>query len=65
MFVSISILAQTTVNPRVQSKNNPGIIERIVLTDEETIVYVKVPKQNTWGGWVQFSSATVLVPTEF
>ena len=40
MFVSISILAQTTVNPRVQSKNNPGIIERIVLTDEETIVYV-------------------------
>lgn len=65
MFVSISILAQTTVNPRVQSKNNPGIIERIVLTDEETIVYVKVPKQNTWGGWVQFSSATVLVPAEF
>ena len=65
MFVSISILAQTTINPRVQSKNNPGIIERIVLTDEETIVYVKVPKQNTWGGWVQFSSATVLVPDEF
>lgn len=30
MFVSINILAQTTVNPRVQSKNNPGIL--IVLT---------------------------------
>lgn len=66
LFLSILItarsLAQETLNPIVESQNNPATIEKIVLTDNETIVYIKIPKQRALGGWVQISSATVLVP---
>lgn len=61
---TISAYAQVTMKPYVQGKNSDGVIEKIVLTDNETIVHIRFPKQNTWGGWIQFSSATVLVPTD-
>lgn len=57
-------IAQTTYNPSVQSKNNDGVIESITLTGKETIVKIRFPKQKTSGGWVRFSSATVLVPVD-
>lgn len=43
LFITLTSYAQVTLNPYVQSKNNPGVIEKIVLTDEETIVYIKMP----------------------
>lgn len=61
---TLSTYAQVTKNPYVRGKNNDGIIYKIELTADETIVYIKVPKQRTWGGWIQFSSATVLVPSD-
>lgn len=64
LFITLTSYAQVTLNPYVQSKNNPGVIEKIVLTDEETIVYIKMPRQSTWGGWVQISSATAMVPMD-
>lgn len=64
LLSTISTYAQVTNNPYVRGKNNDGIIYKIELTADETIVYIKVPKQRTWGGWIQFSSATVLVPSD-
>lgn len=64
LFITLTSYAQVTLNPYVQSKNNPGVIEKIILTDEETIVYIKMPRQSTWGGWVQISSATAMVPMD-
>lgn len=64
LFSTLSTYAQVTNNPYVRGKNNDGIIYKIELTADETIVYIKVPKQSTWGGWIQFSSATVLVPSD-
>lgn len=64
LLSTLSTYAQVTNNPYVRGKNNDGIIYKIELTANETIVYIKVPKQRTWGGWIQFSSATVLVPTD-
>jgi hypothetical protein len=64
LLSTLSTYAQVTNNPYVRGKNNDGIIYKIELTANETIVYIKVPKQNTWGAWIQFSSATVLVPTD-
>ena len=64
LLSTLSTYAQVTNNPYVRGKNNDGIIYKIELTTNETIVYIKVPKQSTWGGWIQFSSATVLVPTD-
>lgn len=64
LFIAISAYAQITNNPYVRGKNNDGIIYKVELTNDETIVYIKVPKQDTWGGWIQFSSATVLVPSD-
>ncbi len=55
--------AQTTYSPRVKSKNNDCIIDKVQLTDNETIVTIKVPRQN-FGGWVRFSSGTVIVPSD-
>lgn len=64
LLSTLSTYAQVTNNPYVRGKNNDGIIYKIELTANETIVYIKVPKQSTWGGWIQFSSATVLVPSD-
>lgn len=64
LLSTISTYAQVTNNPYVRGKNNDGIIYKIELTANEAIVYIKVPKQSTWGGWIQFSSATVLVPSD-
>lgn len=55
------VSAQTTYSPVVRSKNNDCIIEKVQLTNNETIVTIKVPRSKQWGGWVRFSSATVLV----
>lgn len=57
-------IAQTTYSPVVRSKNNSGVIEKVQLTDDETIITIKVPRSKQWGGWVRFSSATVLVPAD-
>ncbi len=64
LLSTISTYAQVTNNPYVRGKNNDSVIYKIELTNDETIVYIKVPKQNTWGGWILFSSATVLVPAD-
>lgn len=64
LLSTLSTYAQVTMKPYVQGKNSDGVIEKIVLTDDETIVHIRFPKQNTWGGWILFSSATVLVPTD-
>ena len=58
------LLGQTTYSPTVKSRNNQCVIEKVQLTDDETIVTIKVPRSKQWGGWVRFSSATVLVPTD-
>lgn len=55
-------IAQTTYNPSVLSQNNKCTIESVTLTETETIVKIKVPQSNKLGGWVRFSSSTVLVP---
>ena len=51
-----------TENPEVKYQNTNYVIKQVVLTDFETIVVIEVPanKQN-WP--MNFSSATVLVPT--
>ncbi len=56
--------AQTTYSPVVGSKNNDCIIDKVQLTNDETIITIKVPRSKQWGGWVRFSSATVLVPSD-
>ena len=65
LIVSVSVLfGQTTYSPTLKSRNNQCVIEKVQLTDDETIVTIKVPRSKQWGGWVRFSSATVLVPTD-
>lgn len=61
---SLMAFAQTTYQPTVKSQNNNCIIEKVQLTNNETIVTIKVPRSRQWGGWVRFSSATVLVPVD-
>lgn len=56
--------AQTTYSPVVGSKNNGCIIDKVQLTNDETIITIKVPRSKQWGGCVRFSSATVLVPSD-
>lgn len=63
--MSFSMLfGQTTYSPTLKSRNNQCTIEKVQLTNDETIVTIKVPRSKQWGGWVRFSSATVLVPTD-
>jgi|GEM_PF-7034800 len=67
LFLSVfvnTMEAQTTYYPYVKSKNNDCTIETVQLTKNETIVRIKVPRLRQWGGWVRFSSATVLVPSD-
>ena len=40
------------------------VLDDYLLTNNETIVTIKVPRSKQWGGWVRFSSATVLVPAD-
>lgn len=65
LLMSFSMLfGQTTYSPTLKSRNNQCVIEKVQLTDDETIVTIKVPRSKQWGRWVRFSSATVLVPTD-
>ena len=59
-----ALFGQTTYFPYVKSQNNNCIVEKVQLTDDETIVTIKVPRSNQRGNWVSFSSATVLFPTD-
>ena len=61
---TLMAFAQTTYQPTVKSQNNNCIIEKVQLTNNETIVTIKVPRSRQWAGWVRFSSATVLVPVD-
>ena len=56
--------AQVTNYPFVKGQNNYGEIYKIKLTNDETIVYIKYPKQKSWGAWVMINSATVIVPSD-
>ena len=60
----LTLYGQITYSPTVRSKNNNCIIEKVQLTESETIVTIRVPASKQWGAWIQFSSATVLVPTD-
>ena len=60
----LSSYAQVTYSPKVRSQNNDCTIEKVELTNSETIVTIKVPRSKRLGGWVRFSSATVMVPSE-
>lgn len=53
--------AQVTYSPFVGSKNNIATIEKVELTDDETIVTIKYPRQKR-GSWVRFSSVTAIIP---
>lgn len=54
--------SQITYSPEIKSKNNDCIIEKVELTNDETIVTIKVPRSRRWGTWIKFSSATILAP---
>ncbi len=59
--LSISVLySQITNYPTIKSSNNKCFIEKIQLTEKETIVTIKVPRTKK----VKFSSSTVIVPSE-
>lgn len=62
--MALNSYAQTTYSPQVRGRNNNCVIESVSLTKDETIVRIKVPRVQQWGGWVKFSSATVLVPSD-
>ncbi len=62
LFVGIAH-TQTTHNPYVASSNNNNIIEKIAITNTETIVYLKCPRVRLIGAWLSFSSATVIFPS--
>ena len=67
IFFSVCVkmsFAQTTYSPVVGSKNNGCIIDKVQLTNDETIITIKVPRSKQRGGCVRFSSATVLVPSD-
>lgn len=61
----IEAYSQTTYKPQVRSANNNNIIEKITITNSETIVYLKCPRVRLWGGWLSFSSATVIAPSKY
>ena len=64
-FINVFTLtySQITYLPYVASKNNDCTIQKIELTDTETIVTIKVPKTGRFGS-VYISSATVIVPSD-
>lgn len=58
------VYSQITYNPFVTKQNNNCQITKIELTNDETIVTIKVPStKRGLGGWIQFSSATIIVPS--
>ena len=59
MTMSFISFSQTTYYPSVRSKNNKGIIEKVELTDNETIVTIKFRSGDYPS--ISFSSATVIV----
>ena len=50
--------AQVTYKPHVESQNNNCIIEKVELTENSTIVTIKVPSSKRRGDWVRISSNT-------
>lgn len=63
MFFSIFVLSngQITYQPNVRSQNSKVMVESVELSDESTIIHVKVPKGlGGWGGWIRFSSYTYI-----
>ena len=58
------VIAQTTYNPSVQSRNTSGTITSVTLTSSETIVRIRFPKSNKRKDYVRIDAATVLVPCE-
>ena len=48
------LFEQTTYSPMLKSKNNQCVIEKVQLTEDETIVTIKVSRSKQWGGWVRF-----------
>lgn len=63
LFIALCFIskAQVTYSPIVGSKNNDATIEKIELTDNETIVTIKYPRKKR-GSWVSFSSVTAMIP---
>lgn len=55
--------AQTTNYPYCVS-NNPGVIESITLTETETIVRIRYPKQSRFNSDIYWSSAMVMLPVD-
>lgn len=52
-----------TISPKVKFQNGTCIIDRVILTDKETIVYIKYPRlkgSKNKGSWVRISSNTLL-----
>ena len=58
------VQGQVTYSPSVGSKNNDGVIESVTITDVETIVRIRFPKQYQAGGWISFSSNTIMCPMD-
>lgn len=61
LVLCINLKAQVFHSPIVGSKNNIATIYKVVLTNDETIVTIKYPRQKR-GSWVRFSSATAIIP---
>lgn len=60
----VVLQGQVTYSPSVKSKNNDGVIESVTITDSETIVRIRYPKQYQVGSWVSFSSNTIMCPMD-
>ena len=59
----LNLDAQTTNYPYCVS-NNPGVIESITLTETETIVRIRYPKQNRFNSDIYWSSSMVMLPVD-
>ena len=62
LIFSIIGYSQTTYNPYIESRNNYCDITSVTLTENNTIVTIKVPKK--YHKSANISSATVLVPVD-
>ena len=62
LLYSVVCQSQTTYNPYVESRNNYCDILSVQLTENNTIVTIKVPKKHYKSA--KISSATVLVPVD-
>ena len=61
--VSFALAQHETVSPKVAFHNGECIIDKVMLTDKETIVYIKCPRRKglkNKGSWACISSNTLL-----